>query len=211
MIRMMIVEDQQILLDSLADSLAMDSNIEIVAKCTDASQAPAYCEHYKPDLVLMDICNEEGHSGISATVQLKEKMPDMKVVLMTAMPDISFIHDAKEAGADGFVYKNVGRAELLSNLQKIMQNYNVFPETEQKAVNPALDLTERELDILRQVCKGQSRREIAETLFLSENTVRNNINRILMKTGYDSIAQLAIFAVSKGYIVPDASDSDFAL
>lgn len=202
MIRMILIEDQQILLDSLKDSLQLAEGIEIVGSSTNAADVITLCEFHKPDLVLMDICNEDGHSGINETVNLKAKYPEIKVILMTAMPDVSFVHAAKEAGADSFVYKNVGKEELLTSIYNTFQNYNTFPE-EKVTSAPELDLTERELDILRLVCKGLSRKEISDNLFLSENTVRNNINRILMKTGYDSIAQLAIFAVSKGYIVPE--------
>lgn len=202
MIRIIVVEDQQILLDSLSDSLDMAEDIEVVAKTIDAAEILELCEYYKPDLVLMDICNDDGHSGINQTVKLKEKMPKIKVILMTAMPDFAFVKDAKEAGADSFVYKNVSRDELLQSIRNTMQNYQSFP-TEVSSPATELDLTEREIDILRLVCKGLTRKEIADTLFLSDNTVRNNINRILSKTHYDSIAQLAIFAVSKGYIVPE--------
>ncbi|MDO5033630.1 MAG: response regulator transcription factor [Eubacteriales bacterium] len=207
MIRMILVEDQQILLDSLYDSLSLIPDLDIVAKTTDAAELLTLAKFFKPDLVLMDICNEEGHMGISETVRLKEQMPEVKVILMTAMPDMSFVHDAKEAGADSFVYKNVSKDDLVKSIRSTMQNYHSFPE-EESTPAAALDLTEREEDILRLVCQGQSRKEISETLFLAENTVRNNINRILAKTGYDSIAQLAIFAVSKGYIVPDQNNSD---
>ncbi len=209
MIRMILVEDQQILLDSLYDSLSMTPDLDIVAKTINAAEILSLCEYYKPDLVLMDICNEEGHMGISETVRLKEKMPGIKVILMTAMPDMSFVHDAKEAGADSFVYKNVSKDELVKSIRSTMQNYNTFP-ADQNAPSAGLDLTEREEEILRLVCQGQSRKEISETLFLSENTVRNNINKILTKTGFDSIAQLAIFAVSKGYIVPDQASNELA-
>lgn len=203
MIRLVLIEDQQILLDSLADSLAME-DIDIVAKSVSAAQVVDLCRLYKPDIVLMDICNEEGHSGIAETIHLKEEMPEIKVILMTAMPDISFVHDAREAGADSFVYKNVSKEELLRSIRDTMQNYNSYPGEELTQKASGLDLTEREIDIVRLVVRGLSRKEIADSLFLSENTVRNNINRILMKTGFDSIAQLAIYAVSKGFIVPDA-------
>lgn len=208
MIKLIVIEDQKILLDSLADSLSMAEDIEIVSTSTKASEIVELCEFFHPDMVLMDICNEEGHSGISETVKLKEKFPEIKVVLMTAMPDVSFIEDARKAGADSFVYKNVSRVELLNNLRKTMQNYNSYPAEERGTQVMELDLTDREFDILRLVCKGLNRKEIAEALFLSENTVRNNINRILTKTGYASIAQLAIFAVSKGYIVPDLPENE---
>lgn len=203
MIRIILIEDQQILLDSLADSLSLAEDIEIVAKSTRGQEIMELCQFYKPDLVLMDICNDEGQVGIIETQKLKEKFPEVKVILMTAMPDMSFVNAAKEAGADSFVYKNVSRDELLKSIHSTMHDYHTFPE-EEEGNTVDLDLTEREMDILRLVCKGLSRKEISESLFLSENTVRNNINRILTKTGYSSIAQLAIFAVSKGYIVPEA-------
>lgn len=202
MIRIIIVEDQQILLDSLADSLSTDPDLEVVAKTTRAAEISDLCQYYKPDLVLMDICNEDGHAGIEQTVNLKAVMPEIKVILMTAMPDMSFVKDAKAAQADSFIYKNISKEELLSSIHNTVHDYHTFPE-EADPASPELDLTERERDILRLVCVGYSRKEIADKLFLSENTVRNNINRILSKTGYDSIAQLAIFAVSKGYIVPE--------
>ena len=202
MIRLMLIEDQQILLDSLADSLSLSDEIEIVAKSTYAGEVVELCEYYKPDLVLMDICNDEGQSGIVEAKRIKERFPQIKVILMTGMPDMSFVTAAKEAGADSFVYKNVGREQLLKSIQSTMHDYHTFPEEENSSA-VELDLTEREMDILRLVCKGLSRKEISEALYLSENTVRNNINRILAKTGYSSIAQLAIFAVSKGYIVPE--------
>ena len=207
MIKIIIIEDQQILLDSLKDSLSLAKDIEIVASSTDAADVVNLCGEHRPDLVLMDICNEKGHSGITETEHLKEIYPEIKVVLMTAMPDVSFVHDAKEAGADSFVYKNVGKDELLNSIYQTMQNYNYFPQEDTES-EQALDLTDRELDILRLVCSGMNRKEIADTLFLSENTVRNTINRILTKTNFDSIAQLAIFAVSKGYIVPDLNPKE---
>lgn len=207
MTRLLLIEDQQILLDALADSLALEEDFEVVGRSTKASEVTSLCEYLNPDLVLMDICNEDGHSGITETINLKKKHPEIKVVLMTAMPDISFVQDAKEAGADSFVYKNVGREELINSLRKTLQNYNDFPEEQSRSSLNELDLTEREQDILRLVCQGLNRKEISDTLFLSENTVRNNINRILSKTGYDSIAQLAIYVVSKGYIVPESPDA----
>lgn len=207
MIRMIIVEDQKILLDSLADSFSLIDDIKIVAKCPLASEIVELCAFYKPDLVLMDICNQDGHAGINETLRLKRKFPEIKVILMTAMLDVAFVEEAKAAGADGFVYKNSSKEEFLATIRQTMQDYPSFPsETVQSSFPEEFDLTEREMDIIRLVCVGKNRKEISETLFLSENTIRNNINRILMKTNYDSIAQLAIFAVSKGYIVPDGGE-----
>ncbi|MDO5734544.1 MAG: response regulator transcription factor [Eubacteriales bacterium] len=201
-VRILIVEDQTILLDALAESLSLVDNFTIVGKTTDASETLDLCRSLNPDLVLMDICSADGNTGFSETRKIKEALPTIKVLLMTGMPDQSFVSEGKNAGADSFVYKNVSKEELISTINNTVLDYSSFPEDRDGSQQDRFDLTDRENDILRLVCQGKNRKEIAEALFLSENTIRNNINRILMKTNYDSIAQLAIFAVSKGYIVP---------
>lgn len=201
-VRILIIEDQTILLESLAEILSMQENFLIVGKSVDSAEALSLCQALNPDIVLMDICNEEGNTGITECLRIKEQLPSIKVILMTGMPDQSFVTEAKKAGADSFVYKNVGKEELINTINNTYRDYTSFPEDKEGNNRDQLDLTEREEDILRLVCQGLNRKEIADALFLSENTIRNNINRILMKTNYDSIAQLAIFAVSKGYIVP---------
>lgn len=203
-VRILIVEDQQILLDALAESLSLVDNFKVVGKTTIASETLDLCRSLNPDIVLMDICSDEGNTGFIETRKIKEELPTIKVLLMTGMADNSFVTEGKNAGADAFIYKNVSKEEMVETIENTLQDYSTFPEVKEGSSQDPLDLTDRENDILRLVCQGKSRREIAESLFLSENTIRNNINRILMKTGYDSIAQLAIFAVSKGYIVPQA-------
>ncbi len=203
-VRILIVEDQQILLDALAESLSLVDNFKVVGKTTVASETLDLCRSLNPDIVLMDICSDEGNTGFIETRKIKEELPTIKVLLMTGMADNSFVAEGKDAGADAFIYKNVSKEEMVETILNTLQDYSTFPEVKEGSAQDPLDLTDRENDILRLVCQGKSRREIAESLFLSENTIRNNINRILMKTGYDSIAQLAIFAVSKGYIVPES-------
>lgn len=201
-IRIIIVEDQTILLEALAEVLSTVEDFLIVGKTNISSEALGLCQALNPDLVLMDICSEEGNTGFIEARRIKEVLPTIKIILMTGMPDQSFVTEAKAAGADSFVYKNVSKDELIRTIHNTARDYSSFPEARDKSQHDQLDLTERENDILRLVCQGKNRKEIAEALFLSENTIRNNINRILQKTNYDSISQLAIFAVSKGYIVP---------
>lgn len=208
MIRILLVEDQQILLDALADALSLEDDIRVIAKTTDSSLVMSLVENMHPDLVLMDICSEGGTTGLSETKKIKDQFPEVKVILMTAMPDLTFVQAAREAGADSFIYKTISKNQMVKSIQQTMQNYSNYPAEQSVAVPSEFDLTDREMDILRLVCKGKNRKEIADTLFLAENTVRNNINRILSKSGYDSIAKLAIAAVSKGFIVPDNSDDE---
>ena len=195
MIRVMIVDDQAMLRDSLRVAIGQEHDMAVVASLSDASEAPAAVER------LMDVCTEGGQSGIAAVRRIKAAHPTVRCIVMTGMPEVTFVKQARESGADGFVYKNVGTRELLALLRSTMAGYQTFPNA------PAQDqlvsgLTSDEMGVLRLVCEAKSRREIAEELFLSEGTVKRRISEILAKTGYDSIMRLAVDVVSRGYVVP---------
>lgn len=205
MIRTMIVEDQTMLRDSLVMAVNARSDMEVVAALSDAALAPDEVARVRPDVVLMDVCTENDSSGIAATRIIKGGDPEVRVIVMTGMPDITFVEQAREAGADSFVYKNLGTEDLLAVIRSTMDGYSVFPSTH--AGEPwDVGLTSEEVKILRLICESKSRREVAEELYLSESTVKRRIAEILAKTGFDSILKLAVHAVSHGYIVPRIKD-----
>lgn len=201
MIKILVVEDQTILRDSLCKNLATYPDFEILGTgLSNANDALAFCEKHQPDIVLMDICTENNASGLTATKQIKTKLPHIKVIIMTAMPEITFISRAKESKADCFIYKNIDLSGMASIIKNTMNGYYIYPS---QTVAPLLNnaqLTQKEIEILRLICEAKSRKEIAETLFLSESTIKSYISTILQKTGYESISKLAIFALSNGYI-----------
>ena len=127
---------------------------------------------------------------------------------MTGMPEITFIQQAKDAGVDSFVYKNVGTDELLSILRSTNEGYTTFPKQQEGLFSGAAALTDIEVDILRLVCETKSRKEIAAELYLSEGTIKRHISEILAKTGYGNILKLAVHAVSEGYIVPRMNNKE---
>lgn len=199
--RIIVVEDQTLLLDSLAAALDEQEDMEVVDKLTDARQAPERCRELQPDLILMDVCTDGGSSGFDAARIIRRDLPDIKVVMMTAMPDLSFIETAKEAGAHSFIYKNIQTSELLSVLRSTNDNYSTFPKDPEMPILGYNKLNDREIQVLREVCKGLTRKEIAESHNLSENTIKATISSILTKTGYSSISRLAMYALSSGFIV----------
>lgn len=201
LISIIIVEDQLILLDSLAKALSSVPEFEVVEQLTSATKVLQACDKYRPDIVLMDICTEDGASGITATAELKKHHPEIKVILMTAMPDISFKEDAQTAGADSFIYKNISSKELVSIINSTYHDYTVFPEQVEMPLLGYNHLTKREVEVLRMICAGATRKEIADSYKLSENTIKSNITSILNKTGYTSISRLALYVVSSGFIV----------
>ena len=114
MIRLMIVEDQAMLRDSLACTINTQSDMEVVASLGDAAEALEALERSGATCALLDVCTENDSSGIVAARKIKEAHPEVKVVIMTGMPEITFVEQARTAGVDSFVYKNVGTTELFA-------------------------------------------------------------------------------------------------
>ena len=208
MIRILIVEDQVILRESLSAALDARPDMQVVAGIGNADLAVAAVRAHEVDVVLMDVCTEHDANGISATRLIKQEFPHVKVVIMTGMPEITFIDQAKGAGADSFVYKNVGTAELAAIITSTAEGYSTFPHARASMLSGAATLSDVEIAILRCVCEGKSRKEIAHDLYMSEGTVKRHISEILAKTGYDSILRLAVHAVACGLIVPQLAPDD---
>ena len=207
MIRLMIVEDQAMLRDSLACTINTQSDMEVVASLGDAAEALEALERSGATCALLDVCTENDSSGIVAARKIKEAHPETRVIIMTGMPEITFIEQARDAKADSFVYKNVGTSDLLSIVRSTMEGYSTYPTQKQSVFSGTASLTDVEIDILRLVCETKTRKEIAAELYLSEGTVKRHISEILAKTGYDNILRLAVHAVSSGLIVPNMDDS----
>ena len=191
MIRIILVEDQAMLRESLSLAINSQDDMQTVAALSNAGEALDAANEHHPDLMLMDVCTEDDASGIAAAAQIKRYLPE-----------ITFIEQARAAGADSFVYKNVSTSELIAIIRSTMEGYSTFPAA-QLGDETLESLDDEEIRILRLVCENKSRREIADELYLSEGTVKRRISTILAKTGYDSIMKLAVHAVSDGYIVPN--------
>lgn len=127
MIRLMIVEDQAMLRDSLACTINTQSDMEVVASLGDAAEALEALERSGATCALLDVCTENDSSGIVAARKIKEAHPEVKVVIMTGMPEITFVEQARTAGVDSFVYKNVGTTELLGIIRSTVEGYSTFP------------------------------------------------------------------------------------
>ena len=203
MIKIVVAEDQVILRESLENTLNAEEDLEVVGAVSSATDALDVIAKASADVALFDVCDEKGASGIEAAKQLLQKMPWVKVVIMTGMPEVTFISQAKDAGVHSFVYKNIGTEELVSIIRSTFKGYSIYPNEVKSVFSVAAKLTQTEIDILRLVCEAKSRKEVAAELFMSESTVKRHITEILAKTGYDSILKLAVHAVSQGLIVPN--------
>lgn len=206
-IKIVIIEDQKILLDSFADSL--EGDFSIVGLFQETTGLIDFLNQNPVDIILSDMCLKEDNM-LKFIKPIKAQFPHLKIILMTGYPEISFIQKAKEQGADAFIYKNISLKETKDVIRSVAEGKNCFPsEKESRDSSLLSSLSKMELSILRLVCAGYGRKEIAEKLSYSENTIKSYIRSILNKTDFDSIIKLAIFAVSHGYVIPEDDKERF--
>ena len=206
MIKILIVEDQTMLKDTLEYMLNGQSDMEVIGGTDDASKAFELCKKLKPDLVLMDVVTKNNTTGTYAngiryTAEIRKELPEIKIVIMTSYPDITFIEEARKAGAHSFMKKDMDKDHLLFVIRSTMKGMGFYPGSDNSPF--AVKFTEREIAIIRFICQGIERDEIAKKLEISESLVRKEITSILDKSGFDSIAKFAVFAVGQGFIAPE--------
>lgn len=205
MVNVLLVEDSKITRDMVESYIAMSQDYLLIASLENAANAEIVCMKGKVDLILMDVCTADDESGLKAAKKIKKHHPNVRIIIMTSMPEYSFIEKAKDAGCNSFWYKEYGETELLDVMNRTMRGESVYPdETPVISVGNAdsSELTERELVVLRQLALGYKYEEIAENLSVTTNTVKYHIKNLLTKTGYRSALQLVVDVVSKRLILP---------
>ena len=158
------------------------------------------------DLVLMDICTADGESGLEAAARIKRHDPQVKVIMMTSMPEHSFLQKAKAAQCDSFWYKETDDMSLLEVCDRTMRGEFVWPEKSPRImIGQAYseEFTDRELEVMRALAQGLSYEETAEALYMSTNTVKYHVKNLLQKTGCHSRIQLVAEVVEKRLILPN--------
>ncbi len=205
-IRVLIVDDQAMPRQLFESIINNSENYELVASIDSASVADIYCAKMHVDLILMDVVMSSGINGIDAAERIKKSYPQIKILIVTSMPDGTFIKKARAAGVDSFWYKEVQDEPLLAIMDKTMMGESIFPDQSPVvSIGDAMstDFTDRELDVLRCVAAGYSDKETCELLNISHGTERVHINNLLQKTACNSRTELAIMAVRTGIVVPE--------
>ena len=203
MLKALIVDDHQSMCDSLTLMLESGGAFSVVGKLQRADHAELYCERLRPDLVFMDVCTEEGASGLSATRLIRESFPEIKVIVMSGFDEITYAPRAKEAGAHAFIFKSRSLDYFSEVANGVMRGELFFPEP--KTIPMPMGeapLTEREMEVLRLMCKHMTGKEIADELYISENTVKFHKSNMLSKTGFTKAVDLAFYMITNGWINP---------
>jgi DNA-binding NarL/FixJ family response regulator len=209
-LRILLVDDHEVVRLGLKALLSRHPRFEIVGEAGTADEALAKARVQKPDVVVMDV-RLPGRSGIDATRDIVAVLPDTKVIVLTSFADDELLMDAVAAGASGYVLKQIGSDDLVRALETVARGEALLDpammnkafarlrEAARKDRGEAFKmLTEQEVKIVTLVARGQTNREIAGELFLSEKTVRNYVSSILGKLGLAHRAQAAAYAVEHG-------------
>lgn len=205
MYNIIVIDDHKMLKEMISETLNT-RGFNVVASSGDAKDSVSLCENFKPDLILMDICTENNSSGLAYSKIIKENFPSVKIILMTGVPDLTFIDKAKANNVDSFIYKNISSDSLINTIQNTIDGYSLYPNANNPKANiPDVlkNLTDTELNVLTEYCKTLDRNEVVKKLGISVRTLKSHISSIYEKTGYNNLAKLAIYCVSNGLIVPN--------
>lgn len=205
MTNVLIVDDSRIAQDIMINRIKQSSRYNVIEVIENAANAEIICMMGKVDLILMDVCTADDESGIESAARIKELYPKIKIIIMTSMPEHSFIRKAKEAGCDSFYYKEFGNEDIIDICDRTMSGESVYPEFSPVIRLGDIDsteLTEREYEVISELALGYKYEEIANKLNISVNTVKYHIKNLLAKTGYRSSIQLVADAIEKKLILP---------
>ena len=203
--QVMIVDDQTIPRQLFERIIGASDRYEVAVSLDTAKVAYAWCAKLKIDLILMDVVMNDGYSGLEAAARIKESFPEIRIIIVTSMPDAVFLRRAKEIGADSFWYKEAQAAPMLEVMDRTMAGEHVWPDSlpvMALGLAQSTDFTERELEVLRLLANGLTDKEIAEALFISVTTVRYHVSNLMGKTGFASRTELAVKAVRSGITIP---------
>ena len=206
-IKVMIVDDHAIVREGLAMLLGEEDQIELVGEASNGAEAFTRVPLLQPDVILMDLVMPE-MDGITATAKIKAAHPRCQVLVLTSFAENQRVPDAIQAGAVGYLLKDVLKADLLRAIQAASRGEpTLHPEAQrqlmQQMVSPEpksllTSLTEREMDVLRLIARGNSNKEIAADLHLTEGTVKGYVSTILGKLQVADRTQAALYAVKNG-------------
>lgn len=208
LIRILIADDQSIVRKGIRALLSTESGMEVVGEARTGTETVAQAEALQPDVILMDLVMPE-LSGIEATRQITERLPAVRILILTSFGTDDKVFPAIKAGALGYLLKDSEPEELVQAIRQVYHGESSLHPTIARRVLrelahpaeriPAVEpLTEREVEVLRQVAQGLSNRDIAEQLVINEATVRTHVSNILSKLHLASRTQAALYALREG-------------
>jgi len=199
----LIVDDHEVVREGLRLSLSRASHIRVIGEASDGEQAVTLAERRKPDVVVMDV-RMPGMDGLEATRQLSEQSPETKVLIFTAFSERSLLNRGFESGAKGYILKEAPHATLVRAIEKIAEGEGYVDPALMPQFLAGRDhgdlLTAREREILKLLADGLSNADVAEKLFISQETVKSHVRHILTKLEADTRTHAVAIALREAII-----------
>jgi len=209
--QVILVDDHALFRNGLKLLLTHSGEVEVVAEASNGQEFLNIIGSFPDSVVLMDI-EMPVLNGIEATSKSIELFPEIKIIALTMFSEKAYYFKMIEAGVKGFLIKDSEIDEVLNSIKKVANGENCFSndlllsivkdinQIQNRSANNIENLSEREIEILKLVCQGQSNQEIAETLFISKRTVDKHRSNIMEKTGCKNTASLVMFAIKNSLI-----------
>jgi DNA-binding NarL/FixJ family response regulator len=220
-LRILLVDDHVLFRKGIASLLTARKDIVIVGEAGDGVEAVTLAHQTMPDVILMDV-NMPKQDGIETVKVIKREMPHIQIVMLTVSDDDNDLFEAIKSGAKGYLLKNLEPQELYSMLDKlrqgeapisgamaakILQEFRQPDQNHDRQAEAVDELTTREIEVLEQVVTGATNKEIADTLHITENTVKIHLRNILEKLHVQNRIQAAVYAVRQGLVSGEGGSS----
>jgi DNA-binding NarL/FixJ family response regulator len=200
---LLLIDDHFVVRSGLAASLALEEDMTVIAEADSGDQALTAYQQHQPDIVLMDL-QLPGLSGIEATQALVSADPTARILIFSTFARDEEIHRALRAGALGYLQKSASRPDLLTAIRTVATGQRSLPPdiaARLKDRDTRPDITPRELEILTLVTRGNANKEIAASLGIAEDTVKQHVSRILQKLAVNDRAQATAEAIRLGLVI----------
>lgn len=204
--KIMIVDDQFVSRELFKLYIEQSPDYEVLYCIDTAMFADTYVLKAPLDLVIMDILMKDGSNGLDATEKIKKLKPEVKIVAVTSMPEVSWMDRAREIGIESFWYKEVSEETILDIIKRTFTGESIYPDSTPVVtlgLAKSSEFTPREIEVLRLLTTGVGNDEIAEKLDISQSTVKTHVKHLLEKTGFETRTQLAIQSRVTGFVIED--------
>ena len=204
--KIMIVDDQFVSRELFKLYIEQSPDYEVLYCIDTAMFADTYVLKAPLDLVIMDILMKDGSNGLDAAEKIKKLKPEVKIVAVTSMPEVSWMDRAREIGIESFWYKDVSEETILDIIERTLAGESIYPDSTPVVtlrLAKSSEFTPREIEVLRLLTTGVGNDEIAEKLDISQSTVKTHVKHLLEKTGFETRTQLAIQSRVTGFVIED--------
>ena len=202
--KVLIVDDHKVMRDPLEREFCPENGFDVIGSIESAALAVDCCAMKRPDVIIMDVCTKDGASGLEAAATILKRFPDVKIIMTSGFDEVTYMPRAREIGAHAFVYKIKGAEYYREAAIRVLNGETVFPEPKSIPLpHGETPFTDREMEVLRLMCKYMDCQTVAQELFIEKKTIEWYLDKMRQKAGFSRYAELLVYVLSNGWINPN--------